>query len=68
MFVSVLPEYCSCAACMPGACRGQKRSTDPLELEIQAALSYHNNLDVQYRFSGSVIMGQSLQYPKILFF
>ena len=30
-----------CTMCMPGAFGGQKRALDPLELELQMAVSHH---------------------------
>lgn len=30
-----------CAMCVPGACRGQKRVSDPLELELQMVVSHN---------------------------
>jgi hypothetical protein len=35
IYVSVL------CVCMPGACGGQKRASDPLELELQMVVNCH---------------------------
>ena len=34
-------DICLCTMCMPGACRGQKRALDSLELELQRTVHYH---------------------------
>lgn len=42
MCVDVLFSYLSvCALCACGACRGQKRALDPLELELETAVSFY---------------------------
>jgi hypothetical protein len=30
-----------CTMCLPNACRGQKRESDPLELELEMVVSHH---------------------------
>ena len=32
---------CLCATYMPGACRGQKKASDPMQLKLQTAVSCH---------------------------
>lgn len=40
IYMSVLSIHvCPCAMCMPGALRGQRRTSDPLKLELQMVLS-----------------------------
>lgn len=39
MYMSVLLTYL-CTICMPGAFGGQKKGSDPLELESQMVISY----------------------------
>lgn len=34
-------QVCLCTMCKPDACGGQKKAMDPLELEVQAVVSYH---------------------------
>lgn len=34
-------HMCPCTPCIPGAHEGQKRVTEPLELELQTAVSHH---------------------------
>ena len=38
---------CMCATCMSGACRGQKRASDPLEVDLQAAVCHHVGAEKQ---------------------
>lgn len=47
-------HVCICTTCVSGASRGQKRVSDPVELELQMLLSYHvgsgkQNLDPLYK-------------------
>lgn len=37
MCLSVLPA-CMCSMHVPGACRGQKRGSDPLDLELELGM------------------------------
>lgn len=39
-FVCVCLYVCMCTACLPGACRGLKRASDHLELELQKVESH----------------------------
>lgn len=38
------PNICKCKACVLGACRGQKRTLDPLEVELQMIVSWELKL------------------------
>jgi hypothetical protein len=41
MCVSIQPACVSVCYCMPGACGGQKRVLDALELELEMVVSCH---------------------------
>lgn len=47
MYMSVLP---ACASYVHGACGGQKRVSNPLELELQMVRSYHVDAGIQTWF------------------
>lgn len=32
---------CKCTTCKSGTCKGQKRASDPVELELQTVSSHH---------------------------
>ena len=36
-------HVCLCTACMPGIGRGQKRASDPLELELEMVVGLHES-------------------------
>ena len=38
-YIFLFLHVCLCTVYMPGACRGQKRASDPLELELQIVVS-----------------------------
>ena len=38
-------HVCLCIMCVPGACRGQKRASDPVELELQIVVRCHVDAD-----------------------
>lgn len=44
-----------CAVCMPGACRGQKRPMDPLEVDLQMAVATMWVLGLRPRPSGRAV-------------
>lgn len=49
----VLPVYvCVCKVCGSGACRGQKRGSDHLELEVQMVVNHHEGVGTETRSCG----------------
>lgn len=41
LHVVLWPHICICTTCMPGVLGGQKRALDPLQLELQTAVSHN---------------------------
>ena len=41
MCMGVLPAWMSMCICIPSACGGQKRASDPLVLELQMLMKIH---------------------------
>lgn len=39
-------NICKCTVCLPGTRRGQKRVSEPLELEFQRVVSSHVNAGI----------------------
>lgn len=45
---------CKCTTCMPTGHRGQKKVSDPLELDLRIAVSHDVGLGIKPMFSGRV--------------
>jgi hypothetical protein len=56
MNIDVLPP-CMCTICVPGPSGGQKKASDPLELDSQTVMSCHVGAG-----DGTQILCQTIQY------
>jgi hypothetical protein len=48
-------HVCLCTTCMPCACRGQKRASDPLEVELKTVGRHHVGAGNQTWLSGRTL-------------
>lgn len=57
MYMNILLHVCMCITCLPGACEGQKRVSDTLELEFQRVVGLHVGSGYKIRSSARAASG-----------